>query len=90
MARLLHAAAAVAVCMGSSGTAGAQTYDCDGAQRSLTTKRQDVERTVRQYSACVGAGKLDTDCSGEFTRLRYAHADYERAVLDTKRYCAIR
>jgi hypothetical protein len=90
MGKLFHVATAFAVGIAGAGTGSAQTYNCDGAQRSLTVKRQDVAQAVRKYSACVGTDKFDNNCSDEFTRLRHAHADYERALLDTRRYCGLR
>jgi hypothetical protein len=65
----------------------ADTKECQDALNHYKTASSDVSRHLRTYASCTSESRGHDDCSGEFSELRSAQDDFERAVSVSRLSC---
>lgn len=88
-ARVVLAITASALLLSSSAIAqyGYGGSDCSDARDRATSAASDLSGYARRLQRCADSGDFSDDCSTEFRRVKYAHADYESAASDVSMYC---
>jgi len=80
-------AVVIAMALTISTPAIADQESCRGATFVLRSAKATVGDYLRRYASCVSRNDGRSDCSVEFSRLRSAQEDFEKAVSDYQREC---
>lgn len=62
-------------------------WECESARSDAESSASDLAYAAQRLQRCAELEDFSDDCHTEFSRVKYAHSDYESAVSDYSSYC---